>query len=201
MHCKKQSLAAALGDPRMGTRHQCHSCIGAADSIPDHLDAEAGHVKIYSIFSLGSEKALPSKMKNSMKKREKKAEEDSLFCINGRKGELTCQGCWAEGASLCNLIPSPEREGSGMGRDGVLLVFLNKTWCHCWPFYEGQKDQKNIFTFSAYLPFKFQKGTPPTIMQKSQTLSKFTHCEGICNFQVSYSHEKQIHRLLKPSVH
>lgn len=123
MHCKKQSLAAALGDPRMGTRNQCRSCIGAADSIPDHLDAEAGHVKIYSIFSLGSEKALPSKMKNSMKKREKKDEEHSLFYINGRKGELTCQGCWAEGASLCNLIPSPERKVVAQGGRGCCWFF------------------------------------------------------------------------------
>lgn len=64
----KWSLAAALRDPSMGRRQQMLQLTAS----PDRLDAEAGHIKIYGILSLGSEKALLSKMKNSVKERRRK---------------------------------------------------------------------------------------------------------------------------------
>lgn len=50
-------------------------------------------------------------MKHSLKERRIKTKEEFLFYINGRKGELTCQRCQVEGASLWNLIPRPEGKG------------------------------------------------------------------------------------------
>lgn len=38
-----------------------------AGASPEHLGARSRHIKIYSIFSLGGEKALLSKMKNVVK--------------------------------------------------------------------------------------------------------------------------------------
>lgn len=123
-------------------------------SSPDHLNAESGHAEIYGIFRLGEEKALLSNMKHSLKERIK-AEDDSLFYINGRKDELTRQACWAEGASVWNLIPRPEGKDVCKVWGGCFLVWLS---LNAIGFFIT--DKKTRRTFSAYLPFVFQKSTP-----------------------------------------
>lgn len=97
-------------------------------------------------------------MKHSLKARIK-AKDDSLFYKDGRKDELTHQGCWAEGASLWNLIPRPEGKGACM------------VWGGCyryWLLYHRQKGQKNIFSlFTFHIPERYAL----TIPQKCQHLS------------------------------
>lgn len=72
-----------------------------AGASPEHLDEESRHIKIYSIFSLGSEKALVSKMRNVVK--EKK-----------RLKKILCS-LLIVAASFCNPIPSPGGEGTAKG--------------------------------------------------------------------------------------
>lgn len=111
-------------------------------------------------------------MKHSLKERRIKTKEESLFYINGRKGELTCQRCQVEGASLWNRIPRPEGKGDGK-MWGVrffvfcffLIVFYNRSQCHYQLIYDGQKDQIFIlFTFQVterYALTVLQKPQPP----------------------------------------
>jgi len=140
-------------------------------SSPDHLNAESGHTEIYGIFSLEERKLWLSNMKHSLKARIK-AKDDSLFYKGGRKDELTHQGCWAEGASLWNLIPRPEGKGAC-------------TVCYrYWLLYHRQKGQKNIFSlFTFHIPERYAL----TIPHKCQHLSI------AWTFQFSCFHEKWIH--------
>lgn len=146
-------------------------------SSPDHLNAESeaiqnaesGNAEIYGIFRLGEEKALLSNMKHSLKERIK-AKDDSLFYINGRKDELTCQECWAEAASLWNPIPRPEGKGVCKVWGGCFLVWLslNKVCDRYWLLYHRQKKQKNIFSpFTFRVPERYALTAP----QKCQHLS------------------------------
>lgn len=74
------------------------------------------------------------------------------------------------------------------------FFFLQKASCPFWLLYDGQKDQKNVFHIFSLFTFQIPERYAPTIVQKSQPLSKLTHCEETCTFQVSYSHEKPIHQ-------